>query len=59
MDLMDLLSNEEFLEYTDYYEKLNGWGEYTELTRRNSSKNEIAKIIKITTSYIRLLIMHI
>ena len=46
MYLMDLLGNEDFYKYTDYYEKLENYGSYKELMARNSSKYEIAKNYK-------------
>ncbi len=46
MYLMDILSDEHFFKYTDYYEKLNEWGKHKEFMARNSSKYEIAKNYK-------------
>ena len=45
MYIMDLLSNDDFLKYTDYNEKLENYGTYKELMR-TANKYEIAKNYK-------------
>ena len=46
MYIMEILGDDDFIKYTDYEEKLDSYGSYKELMRRNSSKLEIAKNFK-------------
>ena len=46
MYLMELLSETDFHEYTDYYKSLSEWGSYSDLMVRTSAKIEIAKNYK-------------